>query len=194
MTEFVLATANAHKATEMRAVLEPLGFTLLDRPRDVDDVEETEDSLEGNALLKARALAHATQCPAVADDTGLFVDFLHGRPGVHSARYAGANATYAANVAKLLGELAGASGAERNATFRTVLAVVYPDDSAFWVEGVLPGRIGEEPRGDGGFGYDPVFIPRDGDGRTLAELSGEDKNSLSHRGRALRALVERLAK
>lgn len=177
----------------MRAVLAPLGFTLLERPRDVAEVEETEATLEGNALLKAHALARATQTPAIADDTGLFIDALSGRPGVYSARYAGESATYADNVAKVLVELDGVPAPSRTATFRTVVAVAYPDGDDFCVEGVLAGRILDAPRGQGGFGYDPVFVPDDADGRTLAELSAEEKNALSHRGRALRALVNRLA-
>jgi len=194
VTRFVLATANPHKASEICAVLEPLGYTLLERPEHVGDVEETEATLEGNALLKARALVEATALAALADDTGLFVDGLEGRPGVHSARYAGEHATFAQNVAKLLGELNGVPAASRRAAFRTVIAVAYPDGSEFWVEGVLAGRIIESPRGDGGFGYDPVFVPDDAGGRTLAELSGEEKNALSHRGLALRALAEGLVK
>ena len=194
MTRFVLATANAHKADEIRAVLGPLGYTLLERPVHVREVEETAATLEGNALLKARALAEATQDAALADDTGLFVDYLNGRPGVHSARYAGEHATYADNVAKLLGELDGVPASARRATFRTVIAVVYPDGSEFWVEGALAGRITELPRGEGGFGYDPVFVPDGADGQTLAELSSEQKNALSHRALALRALAEGLVK
>ncbi|HUY42927.1 MAG TPA: RdgB/HAM1 family non-canonical purine NTP pyrophosphatase [Acidimicrobiales bacterium] len=194
MTRFVLATANSHKASEIRAVLEPLGYTLLERPAHVGEVEETEATLEGNALLKARALVAATADPALADDTGLFVDYLQGRPGVHSARYAGEHATFADNVAKLLSELDAVPAALRGASFRTVIAVAYPDGSEFWVEGVLAGRIIESPRGAGGFGYDPVFVPDGADGRTLAELNGEDKNALSHRGLALRALAKGLVK
>ncbi len=194
MNTFVLATANPHKALEMRQVLEPLGIILLDRPDHVAEVEESEVTLEGNALLKARALAHATKTAAIADDTGLFVDALAGRPGVFSARYAGEGATYADNVAKLLDELSGTEASARTASFRTVIAVAFPDGEEFWVDGELTGRIHEVPRGLHGFGYDPVFVPDESDGRTLAELNPDEKNELSHRGRALRAIASRLQK
>ncbi|MHB1251149.1 MAG: RdgB/HAM1 family non-canonical purine NTP pyrophosphatase [Acidimicrobiales bacterium] len=193
MNTFVLATANPHKANEMRAVLEGLGIELLERPEHVADVEEDADTLEGNALLKARALVQATGRPAVADDTGLFVDALDGAPGVYSARYAGENATYADNVAKLLKSLEGVSDSKRTARFRTVVVVAYPEGEPLIVEGSLNGSIGDEPRGDQGFGYDPVFLPEGGGGRTLAEMSPEEKNATSHRGRALRRLAQTLA-
>ena len=192
MALFVLATANPHKAEEMREVLAPLGVELLARPNDVPDVEETESTLEGNALLKARALCAATGRPAIADDTGLFIDALEGRPGVWSARYAGEHATYADNVDKALRELADVPDERRQAEFRSVIAVAFPDGSAWWVEGALAGLMERTPRGEHGFGYDPIFVPDDGDGRTLAEFSAEEKNALSHRGRALRAFAERL--
>lgn len=189
MTTFVLATANPHKTEEMRAVLSDLGVELLARPDDVDDVEENESTLEGNALLKARALVAATGVAAIADDTGLFVDALDGRPGVFSARYAREGATYDENVAKLLDELAGVPAQRRGATFRTVIAVAYPSGESRCVEGTLAGRITEARRGDHGFGYDPVFEPTSGGGRTLAEFTAAEKNAASHRARALRALV-----
>jgi XTP/dITP diphosphohydrolase len=193
VSTFVLATANAHKAEEMRAVLGGLGIDLIERPADVADVDEDADTLEGNALLKARALVEATGLPAVADDTGLFVAALEGRPGVFSARYAGENATYEENVVKLLGELEGLGEAQRGARFRTVVVVAYPDREPLVVDGLLEGFISSERRGGQGFGYDPVFVPVDGDGRTLAEMSPEEKNAISHRGRALRKLVDVLA-
>jgi XTP/dITP diphosphohydrolase len=189
---FVLATANPHKAEEMREVLRPLGVELLERPNDVPDVDETESTLEGNALLKARALCEATGRPAIADDTGLFIEALDGRPGVWSARYAGEHATYADNVNKALRELAEVPEGRRQAQFRTVIAVVFPDGSSWWVEGALDGVMTGAPRGEHGFGYDPIFVPDDGDGRTLAEFSAEEKNALSHRGRALRTFAEKL--
>jgi XTP/dITP diphosphohydrolase len=192
MSTFVLATANPHKAEEMSAVLAQIGVSVLARPEHVGDVEETEDTLEGNALLKARALARATGEVAIADDTGLFVDALGGRPGVTSARYAGEHATYAENVDKLLAEMSSAS--ERRAHFRTVIALVAPDGREVTVEGVLEGEITREPRGENGFGYDPVFAPDDTPGRTLAELAASEKNDVSHRARALRALAAELAR
>jgi XTP/dITP diphosphohydrolase len=193
VTTFVLATANPHKTEEMRAVLGPLGVELLDRPLDVPDVDETGDTLEENALLKARALVRATGRAAIADDTGLFVDALDGRPGVRSARFAGEAASYDDNVTKLLAELENVPE-PRTARFVTVIAVAYPDATDFCVEGELTGVITRARAGDQGFGYDPVFMPDDGDGRTLAQLTPREKNDLSHRGRALRALFEELAR
>jgi XTP/dITP diphosphohydrolase len=193
VTTFVLATANPHKAEEMRAVLLPLGVDLLDRPQDVADVEETGDTLEENALLKARALVEATGRAAIADDTGLFVDALNGRPGVHSARFAGESASYEDNVTKLLNELDGVP-TPRTARFVTVIAVAYPDGTSFCVEGELRGVITNARLGDQGFGYDPIFVADEAGGWTLAQLSPQEKNDLSHRGRALRALCAELAR
>jgi XTP/dITP diphosphohydrolase len=192
VTTFVLATANPHKTEEMRAILAPLGVDLLDRPLDVPDVDETGDTLEENALLKARALVTASGRAAIADDTGLFVDALDGRPGVHSARFAGETASYDDNVTKLLAELEEVPE-PRTARFVTVIAVAYPDGTAFSVERQLPGVITRARAGDQGFGYDPVFMPDETDGRTMAQLTAREKNDLSNRGRALRALFEELA-
>lgn len=195
MTTFVLATANPHKAEEMRALLRDLDVQIVERPADVAEVDETEDTLEGNALLKARALVEATGLAAIADDTGLFVAALDGRPGVHSARYAGEGATYADNVAKLLEELADVADDRRAAQFRTVIVVAYPETEATTtVVGTLDGTISRAPRGESGFGYDPVFAPVEMGGRTLAELSADEKNAISHRGNALRGLAAELAK
>ena len=194
MTAYVLATANAHKADEIRAVLEPAGLVLVDRPPEVADVDETEATLEGNALLKAVALCESTGTAAIADDTGLFVDALNGRPGVYSARYAGEHATYEDNVTRLLDELADVPEGARGARFRTVVAVAYPNGDSFTVDGVLEGRISDQPRGVNGFGYDPVFVPDDAGPRTLAQMTAEEKNEVSHRARALRALVEELVR
>ena len=194
MTAYVLATANAHKADEIRAVLEPAGLVLVDRPPEVADVDETEATLEGNALLKAVALCESTGTAAIADDTGLFVDALDGRPGVYSARYAGEHATYEDNVTRLLDELADVPEGARGARFRTVVAVAYPNGDSFTVDGVLEGRISDQPRGVNGFGYDPVFVPDDAGPRTLAQMTAEEKNEVSHRARALRALVEELVR
>lgn len=190
--EFVLATANAHKAVEIRAVLAGVGVDVVERPSDVPDVDETSDTLEGNALLKARAVCEATGRPAIGDDTGLFVSALNGEPGVRSARYAGPAAIDADNVRKLLSALSEVDAAHRTAHFRTVIAVAYPDGSAVTVEGVLDGWIVDQPRGERGFGYDPVFASDELRGRTLAEVSADEKNAVSHRARALAALAERL--
>jgi XTP/dITP diphosphohydrolase len=184
----VLATANPDKAVEIGAVLE--GFEVIPRPADVPDVEETEDTLEGNASLKARAIVDATGELAVADDTGLEVSALGGRPGVYSARYAGAGATYADNVTKLVSELEGV--ADRRARFRTVAVARFPDGNEVVAEGVVEGSILTTPRGSGGFGYDSVFAPDGAGGRTFAEMTTEEKNEISHRGRAFRTLAELL--
>lgn len=188
MTTFVLATANPDKAREIDAIFVGTGITLVPRPPDVPEVEEDGATLEENALLKARALVAATGRAAIADDTGLFVDALEGAPGVHSARYAGPAATYDDNVAKLLAALGGVVP-PRRARFRTVAAVAFPDGEWFCVDGVLEGEIATSAVGAGGFGYDPVFVPDNAAGRTLAELSSDEKNVDSHRARAFRALA-----
>jgi XTP/dITP diphosphohydrolase len=193
MKTFVLATANPDKAREIEEILRPIGITLLARPPEVPEVIEDGETLEDNALLKARALVDATGRAAIADDTGLFVDALGGAPGVFSARYAGENATYADNCRKLLSEMNGIVDGGRTARFRTVAAVAYPDGSWFVVDGEVEGRIAEAASGENGFGYDPLFIPENGRGRTMAELSPEEKHALSHRGNAFRALAEALA-
>ncbi len=182
----VLATANPHKAREIAGLLP--GVELVPRPEAVGDVDETEDTLEGNARLKARAVAAVAGEPAVADDTGLEVDALGGRPGVLAARYAGEGATYADNVALLLEELDGVGVAERRARFRTVALVAWPDGREVVADGAVEGHIAVEPRGGRGFGYDPVFVPDDGDGRTFAEMTIEEKAAVSHRARAFAAL------
>lgn len=185
---FVLATANPDKAAEIAVILAEL--ELLPRPAEVPEVEETGETLADNAGLKAVALVRATGLPAIADDTGLEVAALGGEPGVYSARYSGPDATYASNVAKLLAALDGEE--DRRARFRTVAAAVFPDGHAIFAEGVVDGCISEAARGSHGFGYDPVFVPDDGDGRTFAEMSSEEKHDISHRGRAFRALARRL--
>lgn len=192
MTTFVLATANEHKVEEMRDILAPYDVELLARPDHVPDVEETGDTLEGNALLKARALAAATGEAAIADDTGLFIDALEGRPGVHSARYAGDGVNFEENVQKVLSELEALNATDRRAHFRTVIAVAYPSGASWWVDGVLEGTILKSPKGEGGFGYDPIFAPLEEGGRSLGELAPAEKNTRSHRAHALRALVAAL--
>lgn len=191
MIRLVAATANPHKVEEIAAILHGVA-ALAPRPVGVGDVIEDADTLVGNARLKATAIASATGEAAVADDTGLEVDALHGAPGVHSARYAGAHATDADNVARLLAELAAAGAvdpADRRARFRTVALVVRPDGTEIVAEGVVDGTIADAPRGHAGFGYDPVFVPDGGAGRTFAEMPAEDKHAISHRGRAFRALA-----
>lgn len=187
----VTATANPHKVDEIAAILGD-AVELLPRPSEVGDVVEDADTLEGNARLKAVAICEATGSAAVADDTGLEVDALGGAPGVHSARYAGPDGDSAANLAKLLVELDGVPASDRTARFRTVALVRRPDGSEVVTHGVVEGVIIDEPRGVGGFGYDPVFVPADGDGSTFAEMTDDAKNAISHRGRAFRALKDAL--
>ena len=190
---FVLATANPHKAAEIEALLDGV-VELVARPASVPDVEETGTTLTDNARLKALALAEATGLPAVADDTGLEVAALGGAPGVYSARYAGEHASYADNVAKLLRALEGET--DRRAAFTSVALARWPDGRELVAVGVVAGRIAEVPVGGGGFGYDPVFVPDEGDGRSFAQMaeeSGWAKHRLSHRGRAFRKLAELLA-
>jgi XTP/dITP diphosphohydrolase len=191
MTRFVLATANEDKAREIRDILGP-AVTLLPRPTWVRDVAETGDTLLDNARLKARALVVATGDAAIADDTGLEVDALGGAPGVYSSRYAGEGASYADNVAKLVQALSGTQGT-RTARFRTVAVALWPDGGEVVAEGLVEGTIADAARGEGGFGYDPVFVPADGDGRTFAEMTPTEKHVLSHRGRAFRGLANRLS-
>ncbi|HMO05074.1 MAG TPA: RdgB/HAM1 family non-canonical purine NTP pyrophosphatase [Kiritimatiellia bacterium] len=183
----VIATRNRHKLDEIRAILDQPTLELLssfDFPG-VPDVEETGTTFEENAALKARALATATGLWAMGDDSGLEVDALGGAPGVYSARYAGLPAVdYAANNRKLLAALAGQP--DRRARFRTVLALAAPDGRLFTCEGTCPGTIADAPRGEGGFGYDPLFIP-DGSTLAFAEMPAAEKNRISHRGRALAA-------
>jgi XTP/dITP diphosphohydrolase len=192
--EFVLATFNRDKLRELAALMGLPGLTLTalcDAPGAVPP-EETGATLLENALLKARAARDLTGRPALADDTGLEVDALQGRPGIHAARYAGPEATYADNVAKLLRELEGVPVPRRAARFRCAFVAVFPDGHELTAEGVLEGRITTAPRGTNGFGYDPVFEV-EGTRRTLAELGEDEKNGLSHRGRAVRALARKLA-
>ncbi len=163
---------------------------LVPRPTEIPDVDESADTLVGNARLKAHAVCAATGLPALADDTGLEVDALDGAPGVHSARFAGARADDVANRHKLLAELAEVAAEERTARFRTVALLCWPGGDEIFGEGVCEGRIAESERGERGFGYDSLFIADEGDGRTFAEMSLEEKHCLSHRGRAFRALTK----
>lgn len=190
MRALVCASANPDKVAEIEAIFDSHvdhKIVLHPRPTSVGEVDEDGDTLEANARIKARALVDATGLPALADDTGLFVDALDGAPGVYSARYAGKGCTYADNVAKLLAEL-GAHARDRRARFETVALVATPDGDELIAHGIVEGRIATEPRGSNGFGYDSVFIPDDGDGRTFAQMSAEEKNAISHRARAFAAL------
>ena len=185
----VLATRNAGKVTELAARLDGVDLVTA-AETGAPDVEEDAETLRGNAEKKARALWAHTGLPSLADDTGLDVDALGGAPGVHSARYAGPDADAAANRAKLLDVLDGET--DRTARFQTVLAFADADGVRFF-DGVCEGRITERPAGDGGFGYDAIFAPDEGGGRTFAEMSTDDKHAISHRGRALDAFARWLA-
>ena len=184
----VVASKNPDKIAEIEAVLASIDPPVIVIPgHEWVDVAETEDTLGGNALLKAWAVVAATGHAAIADDTGLEVDSLFGAPGVHTARYAGEHATYDDNVDKLLDVLGDRT--DRAARFRTAIALVTPDGSDLVVEGVLEGVITKTRRGSAGFGYDPIF---EVNGRTLAEVGLDEKNTMSHRALALRALVDSL--
>ncbi len=194
MTRVVLASANPGKVRELGALLAPHGLELISqRSLGIGSPEETGSTFLENALLKARHAARAAQLPALADDSGIEVDALGGRPGVRSARFAGEGASDAANLALLLQELIGVPAERRTARYQCVMAWVASaaDPAPVLGQGTWEGRIALAPRGTGGFGYDPAFIPT-GDTRTAAELPAEEKNRVSHRGQALRALVAAL--
>lgn len=179
-------TNNAHKLTEIHAILGEKFDILSFKDVPALDVEETEPTLEGNAALKAHAFFAHTNIPCFADDTGLMVNALNGEPGVYSARYAGENCSFADNVALLLKNLAGKS--DRSARFVTVIAF-YDGKEMRYFEGEVKGEILTESRGTAGFGYDPVFLP-EGKTETFAEMSAEEKHAISHRGRAVRKFAE----
>lgn len=193
--ELVLATRNPDKGAELQALLDGLGVTIRTVAEfpDAPEVVEDGETCEANAIKKAASAARHTGLLSVADDTGLMVEALGGRPGVHAARYAGEAATYEDNCRKLLEELAGVPRQNRRARFVTVAALAFPDGRLRTVEGALEGLIAEEPAGSAGFGYDPVFL-LPAMNKTLAQLSPEEKNRLSHRARAfgkVRELLER---
>ena len=190
--KFVLATFNRDKAREFAALLALPGTEIvaLREWPEARPPEEDGGTLEHNARIKARAAVQLTGLPAISDDTGLFVDALDGAPGVHAAHFAGPDATYADNVARLLASLAGIPAERRTARFRTVCLALHPDGREWLAEGVLEGRIGEREAGTHGFGYDPVFVLPDG--RTLAELGASEKNAISHRALAVRGLATHL--
>jgi XTP/dITP diphosphohydrolase len=185
----VCATANPGKVAELHTILGQ-HVELLARPDGVGEVVEDAGSLVGNARLKAAAVAAAAEQAAVADDTGLEVCALGGAPGVETASFAGEGATDEENRTALLAALADRD--DRRARFRTVAMVVWPDGREVWAEGTCEGEIAPAERGERGFGYDRVFVPAAGDGRTFAEMSAAEKHALSHRGRAFGALLARL--
>ncbi len=188
LNTLVLATHNRDKVQELKSILKdfPVEILTLDDFPEIGEIEETGTTLLENALLKARTVHRETGLPAIADDTGLEVDALDGRPGVYAARYAGENVSYDDNVEKLLREMLNVPREKRTARFRTVVAYV-DNNQELWAEGFIKGMILEKKQGTGGFGYDPVFwVPERK--KTFAELSLNEKNEISHRGVALRKL------
>ncbi|WP_156726658.1 RdgB/HAM1 family non-canonical purine NTP pyrophosphatase [Streptomyces apocyni] len=192
MTRLILATRNAHKVTELRAILAAAGLDHdlvgADAYPDIPDVKETGVTFAENALLKAHTLAQATGHPAIADDSGLCVDVLGGAPGIFSARWAGTHGDDRANLDLLLAQLADIDDPHRGAHFTCAAALALPDGTERVVEGRLRGVLRHAPSGTGGFGYDPILQP-EGETRTCAEMTPEEKNAISHRGEAFRALV-----
>jgi XTP/dITP diphosphohydrolase len=191
----VLATRNQHKVAEIQRILEragaPVDLVPVSEFQGVDDVPETGLTFAENALLKAHAVAAATGLPAVADDSGISVDALNGMPGVFSARWSGRHGDDEANLRLLLAQLADVPDTRRGASFVCVAALARPDGLDVVEEGRVIGRIIHEPRGTGGFGYDPIFVP-DGESRTTAQLPPAEKDAISHRGRAFTALAGHL--
>lgn len=192
--KFIIATNNPKKLIELERILKPLGIDAVSAKEAgvvLDDVEETGTTFAENAFLKADAAYKKTGMPSVADDSGLSVDALNGRPGVYSARYAGENATDKDRYTKLLGEMKDIPEAERTAHFTSAICCILSDGSKIEVEGRCDGKIAFEPSGDGGFGYDPVFLYGE---RSYAQLTAEEKDKVSHRGKSLRKLQEELQK
>ncbi|MFE9684293.1 RdgB/HAM1 family non-canonical purine NTP pyrophosphatase [Streptomyces sp. NPDC006285] len=192
MSRLILATRNPGKITELRAILAAAGLQHdlvgADAYPEIPDVKETGVTFAENALLKAHALARATGLPAVADDSGLCVDVLGGAPGIFSARWSGTHGDDQANLRLLLAQLGDIADGHRAAHFSCAAALALPDGTERVVEGRLRGTLRHEPAGANGFGYDPILQP-DGDTRTCAELSPDEKNAISHRGKAFRELV-----
>jgi XTP/dITP diphosphohydrolase len=193
----VLATRNQGKVTEFRRILEEHAageielLGLQDFP-EMPDVEESGATFEANALLKAHATAQFTELPAIADDSGICIDYLDGAPGIFSARWAGKHGDDEANLQKVLRELSGITADKRGAQFRCVVALAHPNGEYIYEEGVMHGEIVDSPRGENGFGYDPIFQPI-GFTKTSAQLSAIEKDEISHRGKALRAITGRIA-
>ena len=192
----VVATGNAHKVTEIEAILSQVlpgtRFVALGQLGEFEDPEETGTTFVENAIIKAEAAVAETGLTAIADDSGLVVDALDGEPGVYSARYAGVHGDDAANNAKLLQNLADMPDAERTARFMSVVALIRPDGTVLTGTGACEGMIAREGRGTNGFGYDPLFLPADTPGKTMAELFPEEKNAISHRFHALQDLSAQL--
>ena len=193
----VVATGNAHKVTEIEAILAPVmpgvAFHALGELGDFPDPVENGDTFTENAVIKAQAACEETGLPAVADDSGLVVDALSGEPGIMSARWAGVHGDDARNNAKLMREMEGVADVGRTARFHSSVVLVYPDGAVLTGEGDCEGMIGREPRGENGFGYDPLFWPAETPGRTMAELEPSEKNAISHRAHALADLARQLS-
>jgi XTP/dITP diphosphohydrolase len=189
--KLVLATRNHGKVAELRRILDGIDVIGLDEFPDAPDVPETELTFEGNALLKARAIAAHTGLPSVADDSGLCVDALNGMPGVFSARWSGRHGDDQANLDLLLGQLSDVAPEHRGARFVCVAAIAWPSGEEDAVEGLMDGCVVDAPRGTNGFGYDPIFVA-EGESRTTAEMPPDEKDAISHRGKAFRALAELL--
>lgn len=196
MTQLVMASRNQGKLVELQRILATIAPSIdlvsVSQFPDIDDVAETGSTFEENALLKAETIAMKTGLPAIADDSGLCIDALEGKPGVFSARYAGTHGDDQANREKVLREMVDVYEENRGAQFVSVVALALPDGRNEMCRGEIRGDICYAPRGDGGFGYDPIFVP-EGLSQTLAELSAEKKDEISHRGRALRAMAPIIA-
>ncbi|MCP8617041.1 XTP/dITP diphosphatase [Salirhabdus salicampi] len=194
MKKILLATKNEGKAKEFKEIFGSIGYqviTLLDLEGDVPDVEETGETFEANAALKAETFANRLQMPVMADDSGLEVDALQKRPGVYSARYAGLEKNDQKNLEKVLQELEGVEHKNRTARFVCVLAFARPEEETIFARGTCEGYIASYPQGTGGFGYDPIFIPN-GYNRTLAQFAPSEKHSISHRGDAIEKMLTKL--
>lgn len=185
--KFVIATHNQHKLQELQRILAPLGIEAI--TADLSEVEETGTTFAENAFLKAQSACRETGLPAVADDSGLEVEALDGRPGVYSARYAGENTTDAQRMEKLLGELEGVPAEKRGARFVSAVCCVFPDGERIQAEGECPGAIAFAPAGEDGFGYDPVFLCGE---KTFAQMTAAEKDAVSHRGKALEKFSQAL--
>lgn len=192
--KYIIATHNMKKRNELARILEPLGVEVLTAEQagvELTDVEETGTTFEENARLKSESGCKESGMPCIGDDSGLVVDALDGAPGVYSARYAGDHGNDPANIALLLENMKDVPDEKRTARFMCTVCCTYPDGSEIVVSGTCEGKIGYEPKGNGGFGYDPVFMVGD---KSFAELTAEEKDKISHRGNALKALAEALAK
>ena len=192
--KYIIATHNMKKRNELARILEPLGVEVLTAEQagvELTDVEETGTTFEENARLKSESGCKETGMPCIGDDSGLVVDALGGAPGVYSARYAGDHGNDPANIALLLENMKDVPDEKRTARFMCNVCCTYPDGSEIVVSGTCEGKIGYEPKGNGGFGYDPVFMVGD---KSFAELTAEEKDKISHRGNALKALADALAK